>query len=117
MGWRNRLISLTDDLKVAATNARYLVSDAAAKHDGSGVAQYEVDRLILHLLNGQQAIVSALGELYESCGPFVPNRNPVVPRDPTTMKCEDCGDHFVPNSDPPKCPNCGTTHPARGEKT
>lgn len=109
MGWRNILIAELNDAVKQATEARRLVDAPAGEID--------LDEVCRLLINLQTSVTGALGEIYNSCGPFFPRKDAIAPRDQKTVKCADCGDHFVPNSDPPKCPNCGTTHPARGEKS
>jgi hypothetical protein len=66
MGWRNRVISATDDLLKYATHARELVADGASDKDGT----YDIDEVACALLDSIAASHSALAELYDSCGPF-----------------------------------------------
>jgi hypothetical protein len=68
MGWRNHILSSTDDLVKYSTEARRLVGDGA--RDASG--RYDLDEVVRNLISAIKCAGETLGVIYESCGPFLP---------------------------------------------
>ncbi len=112
MGWRNRVISATDDLVKTAVEARRLVADDAASSCEHGHATYDLDEVVRNLLDAQQAAISALAEIYESCGPFFPRRGAAPAPVRETVKCDECHDYYLPVPGA-GCPRCARAQGGR----
>lgn len=54
----------------------------------------------------EEADALAAAEIYESCGPFFPRHGaaPAVVRE--TVKCDTCGDYYLPIAPGAGCPRC-----------